>query len=260
MARSITVALELDDRGFNRGINSAERNVQGFDRSTRSAKVGLGTIAAGFTAAASAAVGLASSLNVASQVENLGVTLKLLYGDADRAADALNIVKAEAAGLSVSLGDIQTGVPSLALVEEKFGGLGQAIQFTSGIAQGFNMSFQEAASNVQRALSAGIASADLFRDSGVKAFLGFQEGVEYTAEQTQAQFLAMFEKVTAANKDAAETMSGQFSMVQDALFQVQEAMGTAFGETIKALLKDFNAVFAENKETILETARAIGEN
>ena len=260
MARSITVALELDDRGFNRGINSAERNVEGFDRSTRSAKVGLGTLAAGFTAAASAAVGLASSLNVASQVENLGVTLKLLYGDAERAADALDIVKTQAAGLSVSLGDIQGGVPSLALVEEKFGGLGNAIQFTAGIAQGFGMSFQEAASNVQRALSAGIASADMFRDSGVKAFLGFQEGVEYTAEQTQAQFLSMFENVTAANEDAANTMSGQFSMVQDAVFQVQEALGSAFGETIKELLADFNAVFAENKETILATARAIGED
>ena len=260
MARSITVALELDDRGFNRGINSAERNVQGFDRSTRSAKVGLGTLAAGFAAATTAAVGLASSLSVASQVENLGVTLKLLYGDAERAADALNIVKNQAAGLSVSLGDIQGGVPSLALVEEKFGGLGNAIQFTAGLAQGFGMSFQDAASNVQRALGAGIASADMFRDSGVKAFLGFQEGVEYTAEQTQAVFLSMFDEVTAANADAAQTMSGQFSMVQDAVFQVQEALGSAFGETIKELLTDFNAVFAENKETILETARAIGED
>ena len=143
MARSITVALELDDRGFNRGINSAERNVEGFDRSTRSAKVGLGTLAAGFTAAASAAVGLASSVSKAAQVENLGVTLRALYGDAELAAQALEIVKQQAAGLSVTLTDIQSGVPSLALVEEKFGGLGNAIQFTAGLAGQFNMSFQE---------------------------------------------------------------------------------------------------------------------
>lgn len=267
MAKSIKIALELDTRDFGKGINRAKGEVKGLNESLgRGTSAGSGFRASmvGVTAAlagvASAAVGLKSSLQVASQVEQLGVTLETLYGDSERAAEGLNIIKEQAAKLSIGLTDIQSGVPSLALVEEKFGGLGNAIQFTSGIANSFGMSFQEAASNVQRALSAGIGAADLFRDKGVKAFLEFEEGAEYTAEQTQLKFLESFQKVVAGNAKAVETLTGQYSMVTDAVDQVQEAFGTAFGESVKTVLKEFNKAFSDNKEEILATAKALGED
>jgi len=266
MAKSIKIALELDTRDFGKGINRAKGEVNGLNESLgRGSAAGSGfrTAMVGVTAAlagiATAAVGLKSSLQVASQVEQLGVTLETLYGDSTRAAEGLNIIKEQAAQLSIGLTDIQSGVPSLALVEEKFGGLGNAIQFTAGVANSFQMSFQEAASNVQRALSAGIGAADLFRDKGVKAFLEFEEGAEYTAEQTQLKFLESFEKVVAGNAKAVETLKGQYSMVTDAVDQVSEAFGTAFGDSVKAVLKEFNSAFSDNKEEILATAKALGE-
>jgi lambda family phage tail tape measure protein len=267
MAKSIKVALELDTRDFDKGVKDAKRELGGLNSelekgSGRASNFGLGM--AGVTAAlagvAGAALGLKSALDAAQSVENLGITLQTLYGDAESAAAAMEIVSQQAAGLTFALSDIQSGVPSLALVEDKLGGLDNAIQFTSGIASAFGMSFQEAATNVQRALTAGIGSADLFRDKGVKAFLGFQEGVEYTAAQTQELMLNAFEEVTAANELAAGTLTGQFSMIEDAAFQVSEAFGTAFGETLKELLGGLNESFAQNKERILEIARALGEN
>lgn len=267
MAKSIKVALELDTKGFDKGIRDARRDLQGLNsdletgtQRSNSFGMGMAGVTAAIGAVAGAALGLKGALDAAQSVENLNITLQTLYGDADQAAAAMNTVKEQAAGLTFALSDIQSGVPSLALVEDKLGGLDNAIQYTSGIASAFGMSFQEAATNVQRALTAGIGSADLFRDKGVKAFLGFQEGVEYTAAQTQAMMINMFDEVTAANEAASGTLTGQFSMLEDAAFQVQEAFGTAFGETLKELLGGLNESFAENKESVLEIARVLGDN
>lgn len=260
MAKSITVALELNTRDFDRGIAKVDRGLDGVTQSAERSKASIAGVAAGITAVVGAAAGLVGAVNAARSVEDLGITLKTLYGDAEQAAAALDIVTDAAARLPVSLDAIQAGVPALALVEEQFGGLGNAIEFTSGIANAFGMSFQDAASNVQRALSAGIASADTFRDRGVKAFLGFEEGVKYTAEQTQELFVKSFDKVTAANADAVNTMTGQLSMFSDAIFQIQAELGEAFGDALKESLAAITEAFSQNKEEIMEIARVIGES
>lgn len=260
MAKSITVALELNTRNFDQGVSRVDRGLNNIDRSAQQSKTSLAGVATGIAAIVGASAGLVSAVNAARSVEDLGITLKTLYGDAELAAAALDIVTEAAARLPVSLDAIQAGVPALALVEEQFGGLGNAIEFTSGIANAFGMSFQDAASNVQRALSAGIASADTFRDRGVKAFLGFEEGVKYTAEQTQELFVKSFEKVTAANADAVNTMTGQLSMFSDAIFQIQAELGEAFGESLKESLSAITQAFSQNKEEIMEIARVIGDS
>ncbi len=260
MAKSITVALELNTRNFDQGVSRVDRGLNNIDRSAQQSKTSLAAVATGIAAIVGASAGLVSAVNAARSVEDLGITLKTLYGDAEQAAEALDIVTEAAARLPVSLDAIQAGVPALALVESQFGGLGNAIEFTSGIANAFGMSFQDAASNVQRALSAGIASADTFRDRGVKAFLGFEEGVKYTAEQTQELFVKSFEKVTAANEDAVNTMTGQLSMFSDAIFQIQAELGEAFGESLKESLAGITAAFSANREEIIEIARVIGES
>ena len=260
MAKSIKVVLELDDANFNRGLKGASGSVDSFDNKTKSSSSTLGIFAAGLAAASAAAIGLGSAVNAARSVEDLGITLETLYGDATLAAQALEIVKQKASELPVALDAIQRGVPSLALVEEKMGGLGKAIEFTSGVASAFGMSFDEAAVQVQRALTTGINSAEMFKDKGVAAFMGFEAGATVTAEQTREVFLKNFDKITAANAKAAQSMTGQFSMVGDAVFQVQEAVGTAFNESLKEVVSSFLSSFADNKDDILETAKAIGEN
>ena len=259
MAKSITVALELDTRKFDQGIKKVDQGLDKVSDSAGKTKTSLLGVAAGVTAIAGAAAGLVNAVNAARSVEDLGITLQALYGDAESAAEALDIVTESASRLPVALSDIQSGVPSLALVEEQFGGLANAIEFTSGIATTFRMSFQDAASNVQRAMSAGIASADMFRDKGVKAFLGFQEGVKYTTEQTQQMFLKSFEQVTANTEAAAQTMTAQIGFIGDAVDQVNIALGSAFNETLKAVITDINTTFAENREQILAIATALGE-
>lgn len=260
MAKSIKVVLELDDKQFSKGIKNANQQVDKLDSSSTKAGMGIGSLAAGLAAAGTAALGLASAVNAARSVEDLGITLETLYGDAELAAQALETVKEQAAQLPVALDEIQRGVPSLALVGDSMGGLAESIQFTAGVASAFGMSFDEAAVQVQRALTSGINSAELFKDRGVAAFLGFEQGATVTAEETREAFLKNFDRITAANEKAAESMTGQFSMVGDAVFQVQEAVGTAFSAELKNVIQAFLGSFAENKEAILDTAKAIGEN
>ena len=260
MAKSIKVVLELDDKQFNKGIKSATTNVDNFDKEATSASSGVGLLAVGLAGAATAALGLASAVNAARSVEDLGITLETLYGDANLAAEALATVKEQAALLPVALDEIQRGVPSLALVGDAMGGLAESIQFTSGIASAFGMTFDEAAVQVQRALTSGINSAEMFKDRGVAAFLGFEQGATVTAEETKEAFLKNFDKITAANAKAADSMTGKFSMVGDAIFQVQEAIGTAFSSELKEVTDQFLGAFAQNKDDILATAKAIGEN
>lgn len=260
MAKNIKVVLELDDKGFTSGIKSASGAVENLDSKTSKSSIGLGTLAAGLAAVSGAALGLASAVGAAQSVEDLSITLETLYGDADLAAQALNTVKEQAAELPVALDAIQRGVPSLALVEDKFGSLGDAIQFTAGVSSAFGMSFDEAAVQVQRALTSGINSAEMFKDRGVAAFLGFEQGATYTAEETRQAFIDNFDRITAANEKAASTMTGQFSMIGDAVFQVQEAVGTAFSAELKNVIGSFLETFNEHKQTILDVATAIGEN
>ena len=41
-------------------------------------------------------------------------------------------------------------------------------------------------------MSGGIASADMFRERGVTAMLGFNQGVQVTAEETAKRFEEVF--------------------------------------------------------------------
>ena len=240
--------VDVDTRGAERSVNNLKSTI-----------VAAGSAIAGAFAVREIGQFVASTIDAARSVQDLGITLEVLYGDAQLAAQALDAVEKSAAKLPISLEQIQAGVPSLALVEEQFGSLERAIEFTAGVASSFGMSFQEAAVNVQRALSAGIGAADLFRDRGVKAFLGFQEGAEYTAEETRDKFLESFDDIVAGNEKAANSMTGQFSMLSDAAFQFKKEVGEAFGETLQAVLADTIALFNANREEILAVARAIGE-
>ena len=78
MAKSIKVVLELDDRKFKQGMKSADQSVEKFDRSAKSSGMSIGTFAAGLAAAGTAALGLASAVNAARSVEDLGITLETL--------------------------------------------------------------------------------------------------------------------------------------------------------------------------------------
>jgi hypothetical protein len=107
------------------------------------------------------------------------------------------------------------------------------------------LSLQEVASNFVKASSAGIASADLFRERGISAMMGFIPKVSYSAKQTMDQIRKLIDSNTAVFAGAARAISytwnGQISMMQDKLTKFKlSVMDTGAFTTLKAALIQIN--------------------
>lgn len=95
---------------------------------------------------------------------------------------------------------------------------------------------------VIRMYAAGAASADLFRERGVLAMLGFQSGVQYTAEETRKILWEAWVKIDSqfrkATGELAKTWSGKVSMMRDAWFLFRNAVWeSGLGEAMKSMLE-----------------------
>ena len=221
-------------------------------------------IAAGAAAAAFAGFKLGKAfLDTAKQFEQLNIQLKFITGSAEDGAKALKTVE-EAAGRSAfSLEDMANAAPLL-LTVSSIDQLSDSLDMTGDIAAATGLSFEEVAGQLQRAMSGGIAAADMFREKGVKSLLGFQEGVQYTAEQTEKMIREAFENGTTSVKGAAAemalTFTGQVSMMGDAWLQFKKTtMESGLFPALKKQLGDVQTFLDKNKEAIDEMAVALGE-
>ena len=276
MAKKIEVILELKDASFKRGVNSAESSVRKLGSSSNNLKLGGSFSKAGpsilkFSTAIVGAVaavaglraildGLGQSIQAGATLENLAIQFKTLTGGAVEGAAAFDIVTEAAAKLPFSLDEIAQGSPALTLIADKVGGLDNAIQLAAGAAASFGIDFQTSASQLQRALTSGAASADTFRERGVNAFVGLQAGAKITAEETAQAFMDNFDKITAGVGDLAQSFDGKMSMIGDAVFKVKGAFGSTFNEALKGSFDFISATFAENEDAILSFAKAAANN
>ena len=95
------------------------------------------------------------------------------------------------------------------------------MEITGNVAAVTGLDFQTTSSQIQRSMSAGIGAADLFREKGVRAMLGFQAGAEVSIEETVAAFNKVFGKggkFGNATKELAKTFEGTLSMIGDKIF------------------------------------------
>jgi len=167
---------------------------------------------------------LKSTVMVGAQIEGLEVQLNALLGSAEEGGKAFENMRRFASKVPFSLQQIQQGAGGLAAAAGNADELGELLQLTGNIAAQFNLPFEEAAANVQRALSAGIGAADQFRDRGVSAFAGFEAGVSYSAAETARKLQAVFGTggtADGAMDEFAKTTQGALSMLGDAVFNFQ---------------------------------------
>ena len=190
---------------------------------------------------------LKSTVMVGAQIEGLEVQLNALLGSAEEGGKAFENMRRFASKVPFSLQQIQQGAGGLAAAAGNADELGELLQLTGNIAAQFNLPFEEAAANVQRALSAGIgaadqfrdrgvsafagfeagvsySAADQFRDRGVSAFAGFEAGVSYSAAETARKLQAVFGTggtADGAMDEFAKTTQGALSMLGDAVFNFQ---------------------------------------
>jgi hypothetical protein len=112
---------------------------------------------------------------------------------------------------------------------------------------------EEVTGQLIRMWSAGAQSADLFRERGVTAMLGFSAGASYSAQQTRIRLLEAIEGgklgFIGASKVMAKTWDGLISMIQDKLFYFKTKIGNSgFFLYMKAMVKSINDYFDEMLE------------
>lgn len=218
-------------------------------------------VAAGAIAAIGVGKGISSLIRVGQEVENLGLRFKFLFGSAEEGARAFDTLNEFAGRVPFSLEQISAASGNLAVVAKDATELNDILEITANVATVSGLDFRTAGEQIQRAFAGGIASADIFRERGVRSLLGFKEGATVTAEETRAAFAKVFGKGgefgNAAN-EFADTFTGTLSMLGDKLRRFQEDASESFFEELKVQLGDLNEFFDENAVTIEEFAETVG--
>jgi len=237
--------------GLRSGLNKVKASVFNL----RNAFIGIG-----------AGVAIRGFVNAGIQIENLGVQLKALLGSAKAGQKALKQVTDFAATTPFELSNIQQGVSALATVkktaEEAGVSFEELLKITGNTAVQLGGDFALASQQIQRSFSAGIGSADLFRDRAVTAMAGFSAGVKVSVDESiQGLRKAFgtggeFGKLT---EELAETLSGTISNLKDGFFNFQVAVSAGFFTELKKELGNLKKFISDNDKEIKQFGVSVGQ-
>ena len=251
IAAKVTGQRQID--GLNRSLGKTANNSRALGNALRLA----GT--------AFAALGVAkltkSFISVGNEVESLQLRFKFLFGSAEEGAKAFDVLNEFAAKVPFSLGEIAAASGNLAVVSKTASDLQHNLMLTANVAAVAGLDFRTAGEQIQRAFSAGIGAADLFRDRGITALLGFKAGTKVTLEETIKVFNEKFGpggEFDGAAQSMANTFVGTISMINDSFRKFQEAVIKNFFGELKTQFGDFDQFLKDNQKNIEIIAGAIG--
>ena len=202
-------------------------------------------------------------VNTGKEIESLQVRLKFLFGSTQEGAKAFDEMAKFAAKVPFSLEQIQSGAGVLSVVSKDAEELADILEITGNVAAVTGLDFRTTSEQIQRSLSAGIASADLFREKGVRDLLGFKAGATVTAKETAEAFKRVFGKggeFGGATDELAKTFEGTLSMIGDKFFTFKKTILEAgFFPELKKQFGDLDKFLAQNGQTIDSIAIKIGQ-
>jgi len=248
------VAKDKSAQAFNKMQGSLAK-VKGAVFNLRNAFIGLG-----------AGLVLRGIISAGMQIEELGVQLEALFGSAKKGKAALDAVTKFAKTTPFELSNIQQGVTALATVSEKAESLGisfeELLKITGNTAVQLGGDFALASQQIQRSFSAGIKSADLFRDRAVTAMAGFSAGVKVSVDESIKGLAKAFGtggKFGELTNKLAQTLKGTISNLKDAYFTIETEIAKGFFDELKKQLGDLKKFTETNDEAIRRLSREIGE-
>ena len=254
-----TVEIVVRERGAkatSKSIKNVGRSGSGAAKAMRRLLVVLVAMAGirGFLGVAKGAI------QTSAAFEAYGVRLGALLGSQKEANIALENFTKLAAKTPFAVSQIVEGAAALGAVtignREK---LEKLTQTTANLSAVTGLSFQEAAGNLQRSLSAGIAAADLFRDRGVKNLIesiaGIPDATKISTKELEEAFQTAFGEGGVFGKAAenlSKTLGGALSNIEDATTNLKKALGDTFsGPTINAI-RDILLPFLGELQTVIE--------
>jgi len=253
MAQNLKINILAQDKtkqAFN-GIRGRLDKLKSAVFSVKGALVGVGS-----------GLVIKSFVNTGRSIEDLNVRLKQLFGSTQEGAKAFDVMADFASKVPFSLEQIQQASGNLAVVAGDANRLSQILEITGNVASVTGLDFATTAEQIQRSFSAGIASADIFRERGVRDMLGFKAGATVTAEDTVKAFEKVFGrngKFGKATDELADTFTGTLSMLGDSFFNFKKNVADAeFFNTLKKEFRDLDSFIKENQATFDDIADAIG--
>lgn len=226
--------------------DAASKGIKNIGATLNGLRGKIATVTSGFSGlqALVASVGgtlLAKSfINAADAAEGYRIRLNVLLGDVEEGNRLFKEMADFASGVSYEYENIMASATSLAGVMK--GGVDEVTEWMpliADLAAASGLSIEETTGQIIRMYSAGAASADLFRERGILAMLGFTAGVSYSADETRKQLIAAFEdpasKFRGASVALAKSWSGMLSMMADRWFQFRNlVMDAGVFDFIKA--------------------------
>ncbi len=195
--------------------------------------------------------------------ESLQVRFKLLFNSASEGAKAFDVLNQFASKVPFSLEAIAAGSGNLAVIAKDADELSKVLEVTGNVAAATGLDFRQTAEQIQRAFAGGIAAADVFRERGVRAMLGFEAGAKVSIEETRKRFFEVFAnggQFSKATKDFESTLEAQVSFVEDAYFRFRQAAAQPLFAGVKEQVMSLVGNFKENDTQLKILAQTIGEN
>ena len=234
-------------RGFTGWLRKAQMGLDRLGRRITSIQGMLLAMAGGYGVKRLAG----SFLEAARVTENYRVRLKILLGSVEEGNRLFREMSKYASQVPFRYEEIMASATALSGVMK--GGVDEIkkwMPIIGDLAAASGLSIEETTSQVIRMYSAGAAAADMFRERGILAMLGFQAGVSYSAEETRRRLIEAWEdpasKFRGATKDMARTWDGLMSMISDKWFQLRnKVMSAELFETLKQQVKALDQAFGD---------------
>ena len=189
--------------------------------------------------------------------------MKQLFGSTQEGAKAFDVMANFASKVPFSLEQIQQASGNFAVVAGDANQLSKILEITGNVAAVTGLDFATTAEQIQRSFAGGIASADIFRERGVRDLLGFSAGATVSAEETIKAFEKVFGqggRFGKATDELANTFTGTLSMLGDKLFNFKrDVAGEGFFDELKKEFKSLNEFIEENSADFEAIGRAISK-
>ena len=254
MAQNLVLNILARDKtrqAFN-GIRAGLSNLRASIFSVQSALIGIG-----------GGLVVRSFVNVGREVEELGIRFNFLFGNVEEGQKAFKGLIDFAGKVPFSLEEIASASGNLAVVTDNAEELQKVLKITGNVASVTGLDFRTTAEQIQRSFSSGIGSADLFRERGVRALLGFKAGVAVTTEETIERFEELFGengRFSKATEVLATTFTGTLSMRGDKLFKFKlDTNEAGFFDFVKNALVVINRMIEENSKALSNFSTAVGQ-
>jgi len=192
-------------------------------------------------------------IKTASTVEDMKTRLTVLFKSVEKGNQVFKDMADLAGKVPKTYEEIMQGATELSGVVS--GGtkeIAKLMPIIVDLSSGTGIAVRDVTSQMIKMYSAGASAADMFRDRGVLAAMGFKAGVSVTNEETMKIIIDQWEdmsgKFVDSAKALAKTWTGMTSMMTDAWFNFEKDIGEDFFEDLKMDLRSILEMIRIAKE------------